>query len=134
MAIVVRTRQVQVSMGVFHYPMSNVGRSGRFAQVGILGAAPFLALGICFCGSEDNDLKSADPPAARGTAPTVNPQAEARNQAEMKRYSETLVGADVSFEMIPIPGGEFVMGSPEGEDGRGDDESPQHNVKIAPFW
>jgi formylglycine-generating enzyme required for sulfatase activity len=31
-------------------------------------------------------------------------------------------------EMIVVPAGEFVMGSPETEDGRDDDEGPQHNV------
>ncbi|MGQ0633479.1 MAG: formylglycine-generating enzyme family protein [Planctomycetaceae bacterium] len=52
----------------------------------------------------------------------------------MKRYVEALAGTDVKFEMIPIAGGEFVMGSPESEPGRKPDEGPQHKVKIAPFW
>jgi formylglycine-generating enzyme required for sulfatase activity len=33
-------------------------------------------------------------------------------------------------EMVVIPKGEFTMGSPEDEDGRYPDESPQHPVKI----
>jgi formylglycine-generating enzyme required for sulfatase activity len=36
--------------------------------------------------------------------------------------------------MAPIPGGEFVMGSPESEAGRKPEEAPQHKVKIEPFW
>jgi formylglycine-generating enzyme required for sulfatase activity len=37
-------------------------------------------------------------------------------------------------EMVPIPAGSFLMGSPEGEDGRFSDEGPQHKVTIAqPF-
>jgi formylglycine-generating enzyme required for sulfatase activity len=36
--------------------------------------------------------------------------------------------------MVPIPGGEFVMGSPDTEPGRKPDEGPQHKVKISPFW
>ncbi len=37
-------------------------------------------------------------------------------------------------EMIVIPGGEFIMGSPATEKGRRDDEDPQHKVTIAkPF-
>jgi formylglycine-generating enzyme required for sulfatase activity len=35
---------------------------------------------------------------------------------------------------VPIPGGEFLMGSPSGEKGRKPDEGPQHKVKISPFW
>ena len=41
---------------------------------------------------------------------------------------------EVKFEMLPIPGGKFKMGSPESELARKDDESPQHDVEIAPFW
>lgn len=40
----------------------------------------------------------------------------------------------VSFDMIAIPGGAFLMGSPDGEKGRKPDEGPQHPVTIKPFW
>ena len=37
-------------------------------------------------------------------------------------------------EMVVIPAGQFVMGSPPGEEGRSDPEGPQHQVTIgAPF-
>jgi formylglycine-generating enzyme required for sulfatase activity len=36
--------------------------------------------------------------------------------------------------MVPIPGGEFLMGSPDSEAGRNDDEGPQHKIRIEPFW
>jgi formylglycine-generating enzyme required for sulfatase activity len=35
---------------------------------------------------------------------------------------------------VPIPGGEFLMGSPAREASRNADEGPQHKVKIEPFW
>lgn len=53
---------------------------------------------------------------------------------EMKPYVEKIPGADVQFEMAPIPGGTFVMGSPAGESGRAQDEGPQHEVTVRPFW
>lgn len=40
----------------------------------------------------------------------------------------------VSFDMIAIPGGTYMMGSPEGEADREPDEGPQHPVTIKPFW
>ncbi|MEM6704076.1 MAG: formylglycine-generating enzyme family protein [Acidobacteriota bacterium] len=35
--------------------------------------------------------------------------------------------------MVHLPGGSFVMGSPETEQGRFDDEGPQRKVEIEPF-
>ena len=63
----------------------------------------------------------------------VASQAE-KTAAEMKPYTNTIPGTDVKYEMVPIPGGEFVMGSPQNEKERKKDESPQHRVKLAPFW
>jgi formylglycine-generating enzyme required for sulfatase activity len=55
-------------------------------------------------------------------------------ESEMKPYSTEIPGTDVSYDMLPIPGGKFKMGSPENEKGRGEDEGPVHEVEIAPFW
>lgn len=57
-----------------------------------------------------------------------------RTVPEMRPYTNTIPGSRVSFEMVPIPPGEFVMGSPDKEAGRKPDEGPQHKVKIEPFW
>ncbi|MCA9040040.1 MAG: formylglycine-generating enzyme family protein [Planctomycetaceae bacterium] len=64
----------------------------------------------------------------------ANPDSEADSEAEMKPYKQTIPGTEVKFEMVPIPGGEFLMGSPEDEADRSDDEGPQHKVKVEPFW
>jgi formylglycine-generating enzyme required for sulfatase activity len=55
-------------------------------------------------------------------------------EKEMKPYTEGIPGSDVTFNLVPIPSGTFLMGSPDGEEGRNDDEGPQRQVKIAPFW
>lgn len=52
----------------------------------------------------------------------------------MVPYVERIPGTDVSFEMIPVPGGEFLMGSPAKEAHRNKDEGPQVRVKVQPFW
>ena len=57
-----------------------------------------------------------------------------RAPEEMKSYTETIPGTDVKFEMVPIPGGTFTMGSPESEPKRSADEGPQHKVRLNSFW
>jgi len=56
------------------------------------------------------------------------------NESQMTAYTNTIPGTRVSFAMVPIPGGEFVMGSPDSEPARKPDEGAQHTVKISPFW
>ena len=62
------------------------------------------------------------------------PGATAADPALMQRYTEQIVGTGVKFEMVPVPGGRFRMGSPKGEPGRADDEGPVHEVLIDPLW
>ncbi len=57
-----------------------------------------------------------------------------KEPADMKAYRETILGTDVGFDMLPIPGGEFMMGSPDSEEGHQADEGPQVKVKLSPFW
>jgi formylglycine-generating enzyme required for sulfatase activity len=59
---------------------------------------------------------------------------DVKAEKEMKAYTNTIPGTTVSFVMLPIPSGEFTMGSPDSEPGHKPDESPQHKVKIDPFW
>lgn len=49
-------------------------------------------------------------------------------------YKQDIPHTTLAFDMVAIPGGEFDMGSSEGEQGREADEGPQHVVKVAPFW
>jgi len=53
---------------------------------------------------------------------------------EMRGYTNTIVGTEVSYALAPIPAGEFTMGSSMGEKGRDSNEGPQRVVKISPFW
>jgi formylglycine-generating enzyme required for sulfatase activity len=73
----------------------------------------------------------------------------ATSEAEMRIYTNTFSFPDrdrfgrphtsgtnvvVASVMVPIRGGEFLMGSPITETKRRDDEGPQHRVKISSFW
>jgi formylglycine-generating enzyme required for sulfatase activity len=55
------------------------------------------------------------------------------DQKELKPYTNIIPGTTVTYSMVPIPGGEYVIGSPETEAGRRADEG-QYKVKIEPFW
>lgn len=52
----------------------------------------------------------------------------------MVPYMEKIPGTDVTFEMIPVRGGTFLMGSPADEPNRKTDEGPQVRVRVAPMW
>lgn len=52
----------------------------------------------------------------------------------MVPYTATIPGTDVKFQMVPVPGGTFTMGSPIDEEGRLADEGPQFDVVVKPFW
>jgi formylglycine-generating enzyme required for sulfatase activity len=43
------------------------------------------------------------------------------------------LGGDTMLEMVEIPGGKFLMGSPQLEDGHTSHEDPQHEVTVASF-
>lgn len=76
---------------------------------------------------------SLDLAAAKG--PTIPvPNSEATTEAEMKPYTDIISGSAAKFDMVPIPSGTFKLGSPAGEAKRSDDEGPQVEVKLAPFW
>jgi len=92
-------------------------RQARFATL-----AASLSLVASFASAADSK-----PVAADATVGVKKPE-------EMKPYKEIILDSDAEFEMVPIPGGKFKMGSPETEAKRNDDEGPQHEVEIAPFW
>jgi formylglycine-generating enzyme required for sulfatase activity len=85
----------------------------------VLGGSIVLA-GILVVASSEPAGQAADKPPA---AP-----------ADFKAYTETMPDSTVKFDMVQIPGGTFVMGSPGTEAARGADEGPQHPVTIRPFW
>lgn len=49
-------------------------------------------------------------------------------------FIETIPGTSASISMIAVPGGEFILGSPESEPFRKENEGPQRKVRISPFF
>lgn len=56
-----------------------------------------------------------------------------RRRFQNHRFIET-IGEEFSLEMVAIPGGSFLMGSPEDEEERTSAEGPQHQVTVSPFF
>ncbi|MBD2303023.1 formylglycine-generating enzyme family protein [Nostoc sp. FACHB-190] len=57
-----------------------------------------------------------------------------RRQKKQAQYYTEELGNGIGLDMMLIPGGTFLMGSPESEQGRYDDESPQHEVSVGKFY
>jgi len=55
-------------------------------------------------------------------------------QEPFENYTQKIGGSKVTYDLVAIKGGEYMMGSPAKEKARKDDEGPQHSVKIEPFW
>ncbi|MBW4589199.1 MAG: formylglycine-generating enzyme family protein [Aetokthonos hydrillicola CCALA 1050] len=66
---------------------------------------------------------------------TVNRRGEIiRRETKQAKYFTEYLSDSISLEMMAIPGGTFLMGSPETEAGRRNSESPQHEVTVPPFF
>ena len=55
-------------------------------------------------------------------------------EGPLQAYDEEVPGAGASIRMVPIPGGEFLMGTPTDETGRAPDEGPRRQVRLDAFW
>ena len=58
------------------------------------------------------------------------------SDSELKKVTaevHTIPGTDITFEMMLLSGGSFMMGSPESEEGRNEDEGPQFMTSVESF-
>jgi formylglycine-generating enzyme required for sulfatase activity/cytochrome c553 len=53
---------------------------------------------------------------------------------EFHPYTEKVPGTAIQIEMVPIPGGKMVLGSPNDEPGRENTDLPKKEVTIKPFF
>ncbi len=49
------------------------------------------------------------------------------------KYLEIDLGDNLKLEMVYVPEGSFIMGTPDDEEGRSHDENPQHEVNVTSF-
>ncbi|HEY9627358.1 MAG TPA: formylglycine-generating enzyme family protein [Coleofasciculaceae cyanobacterium] len=55
-------------------------------------------------------------------------------ERKQARYFKEKLGEGTDLDMILVPSGTFIMGSPEDEPERSDNESPQHEVTVSSFF
>lgn len=55
------------------------------------------------------------------------------DEKKLQNFNEKMTER-VSFDMVAIPGGTYLMGSPASEKDRDPNEGPQHPVTVKPFW
>ena len=104
----------------------------RFCRFRVCASLAFAGLTFAGLNSAHADVPTAQVGITK-TKPANGPSVEV-DGGFMVPYIEKIPGTDLTFEMIPIPGGTFMMGSPEDEEDRRDDEGPQFKVNVDPMW
>jgi len=57
-----------------------------------------------------------------------------KKESKQSQYFSEDLGNDITLEMVAIPEGTFLMGSPQDEKDSYDDERPQHEVNVPTFF
>jgi formylglycine-generating enzyme required for sulfatase activity len=112
------------------------GQRLRLAGQGENGGDLYLRLEVASPPKPEPQLMVAESQLQRFRAETVQVDRDGkivkRHIIEPEYFTERVNG--IGIEMVAIPGGRFWMGSPDGEEGRYDDESPQHEVSVPDFF
>jgi formylglycine-generating enzyme required for sulfatase activity len=80
------------------------------------------AIGVAAWSEVPFAAAAADVPAASGGGGAM--------PGDAKPFVQQIPGTSITFKMVPIPAGEFKMGSPASEKGHKADEAPQIDVKV----
>jgi eukaryotic-like serine/threonine-protein kinase len=124
------------------YPRRNFLKWVGFGGVGVVAA---VALSQLRKNSTSPSLPTATSPSEPGKPPKLSSiqfasirldssgKEAAKPVGKAEIFTESL-GNRVDLTMVKIPAGKFLMGSPNGERDRKNNESPQHEVRISEFY
>ncbi|MFN0108044.1 MAG: SUMF1/EgtB/PvdO family nonheme iron enzyme [Blastocatellia bacterium] len=90
-------------------------------------AVIILAVATYWATKTNNKVSPSSFDSPSNTQPLLSQQSPSPGD----EFTENLKG--VKLVMKSLPGGEFLMGSPDNESGRYGDEGPQHRVKVSAF-
>ena len=93
----------------------------------------FASITFTAVAGEPNDSDPSGTPGISSTKPSDGISVQV-DDVYLVPYTETIPGTDVTFEMVPIPGGTFLLGSSTQEAGHRPDEGPQIAVDVSPMW
>jgi formylglycine-generating enzyme required for sulfatase activity len=84
---------------------------------------------------DSNELPIIEEPSSSFDTVTLNSNGSitGRRKGKARVFTEDL-GGGVTIEMVEIPGGTFLMGSPASEANRDGNEGPQHEVTVSAFY
>ena len=117
-------------------PPPEVGPAGSSRRWRLAGAAALVLVALAGAGlawrtAEEERTAAAE--ADRRRAAAAAAEAERQRLAELRRPGPVFRDCDTCPEMVVIPAGTFMMGSPASEERRFDDEGPRHEVTLRPF-
>ncbi|SMP59157.1 Formylglycine-generating enzyme, required for sulfatase activity, contains SUMF1/FGE domain [Neorhodopirellula lusitana] len=128
----IRTQSTVVSQPQRALPVGSTARHIALA-VGVLASLAF-ATGSPVAAETATETSSKTALGLAAEKPADGPSVELENGQFMVPYTQRIPGTDISFEMIPIPGGEFTMGTPDDAEDFVEDEAPTVKMKVAPMW
>ena len=91
-----------------------------------LAAGVFLAAGA--------SAQTAPDAAERANVAKMHDRIVARQANKTGPYKVTIPNTTVTYDMVAVPAGEFLMGSPATDPRAKKDEQPQHKVRLGTFW
>ncbi|MDA7950993.1 MAG: formylglycine-generating enzyme family protein [Pirellulaceae bacterium] len=126
------------------------GKTFSFVRL-VVGAILFSACIISVgCTSEESEpiqetkqpgpVKATEPPKLVVGPGLVDEKPKSGRYVELEGglymvpYTLMMPGTEYEFTMVPIPGGTVKVGSPEGEANRNENEGPQVEVTLEPYW
>ena len=86
---------------------------------------PFLAISTLLLAQPSPKEAAAE----RANVRRIAARIQTRGKDARRAYRVTIPNTTVSYDMVAIPAGEFVMGSHAGKD-----EQPPHKVRLDAFW